>query len=135
MICLLIFFIGLIASLVVALVGSCVTLVVVTISLILISKLPIGVEIDSFPKAIISAFVFGILNTFIKPILMFFSAPINFITFDLFTIVINAIIFSLAAMLVPGFTLKCGFRSALLGGFLLGIIQSLILHLLPFSMG
>ena len=110
-----------------------VTLLIVAVSLIIISKLPIGVEIDSIQKALIAAFVFGILNAFLKPILAFIAAPITFLTLGLFSVVINAIIFGLAAMLVTGFRLKWGFWSALLGAFLLGVIQSAIIHLLPFT--
>lgn len=135
MICLVIFLIGLIFSLIAFLLGSLVNLLVTTISLFILSKMPIGIEIDSWQKALISALVFGILNVFVRPILMFLSVPINFITFDLFTIVINAIIFGLAAMLVPGFRLKWGFWSALIGSFALGVINSIIFHVFPFSFG
>ncbi|MEM9272799.1 MAG: phage holin family protein [Cyanobacteria bacterium P01_F01_bin.143] len=135
MICLIIILLGLIVSLIAFLLGSLVNLLVTTISLFILSKMPIGIEIDSWQKALISALVFGILNVFVRPILMFLSVPINFITFDLFTIVINAIIFGLAAVLVPGFRLKWGVWSALIGSFALGVINSIIFHILPFSLG
>ena len=112
-----------------------ITLLVTAVSLFIISKLPIGVEIDSIQKALISALVFGILNAIVRPILSIVSLPITFITFGLFTVIINAIIFGLAAMLVTGFRLKWGFWSALLGSFLLGVINSIIFHILPVSFG
>ncbi|MGK7898237.1 MAG: phage holin family protein [Xenococcus sp. (in: cyanobacteria)] len=105
-----------------------VTLLVTAVSLLIISKLPIGVEIDSIQKALIAALVFGILNAFLKPILDFLAAPITFLTLGLFSVVVNAIIFGLAAMLVTGFRLKWKFWSALLGAFLLGFVQSAITH-------
>ena len=83
-----------------------ITLLVTAVSILIISKLPTGVEIDSFNKALISAFVFGILNAVLRPILSFISAPITFLTFGFFTIIINAIIFGLAAALVTGFRLR-----------------------------
>lgn len=110
-----------------------VTLLVTAVSLFIISKLPTGVEIDSVQKALISALVFGILNAVLRPILSFLATPITFLTFGLFTVIINAIIFGLAAMLVTGFRLKWGFWSALIGSFALGVINSLIFHLLPFT--
>ncbi len=104
--------------------------IVTSVSLFIISKLPTGVEIDSFQKAMWSAVVFGILNAILRPILGFFAFPITFLTFGLFAIVLNAIIFGLAAYLVTGFRLRWGFWSALIGAVALGIINSLIYQLL-----
>jgi len=108
-----------------------VTILVTAVSLYIISQLPTGVEIASPQKALISAAVFGLLNAFVRPILAFFAFPITFLTFGLFTVVINAIIFALAAALVEGFSLKWGFWSALIGAILLGFINSLIFRLIP----
>ncbi|MDJ0742354.1 MAG: phage holin family protein [Xenococcaceae cyanobacterium MO_167.B27] len=108
-----------------------ITLLVTAVSLLIISKLPTGVEIDSFNKALISAIVFGVLNALLRPILAFISFPITFITFGLFALIINAVIFGLAAALVTGFRLRWGFWSALIGSFALGVINSIILNLLP----
>lgn len=110
-------------------IGLIVTWLVTSVSLFIISKLPTGVLIDSFQKAMISSLVFGLLNTFLRPILAFFALPITFLTFGLFSVVINAAIFGLAALLVEGFSLKWGFWSALLGALLLGFINSLIFRL------
>ena len=112
-------------------IGLLVVLLVTSVSLFIVSKLPTGVEIDDFPKAIIAAIVFGIVNALLRPIIAFFAFPITFITFGLFNLVINAIIFGIAAALVPGFRLRWGFWSALLGAFLLSLINSLIFKILP----
>lgn len=104
--------------------------IVTSVSLFLISKLPTGVEIDSFQKAMWSAVVFGLLNAFLRPILGFLAFPITFLTFGLFAIILNAIIFGLAAYLVTGFRLRWGVWSALIGAVALGIINSLIYQLL-----
>ncbi|NER22422.1 MAG: phage holin family protein [Symploca sp. SIO1B1] len=103
---------------------------VTSVSLFIISKLPTGVEIDSFQKAIISAAVFGILNALVGPILSVLAFPLTFLTFGLFAIVLNGIIFGLAAWLVTGFRLRWGFWSALIGAFALSVINSLIYKLL-----
>jgi putative membrane protein len=112
-----------------------ITWLVTAVSLFIISKLPIGVEIDSFGKALFSAVVFGILNALIRPVLAFFAFPLTIITFGLFALVINAIIFGLAAALVTGFRLRWGFWSALIGSFALGVINSIIFKILPFTVG
>lgn len=110
-----------------------ISLVVTTVSLIIISKLPTGVEIDSLQKAFVSAIVFGIVNAVLHPVLGFLSLPLIFLTFGLFSLVVNAVIFGLAAFLVQGFRLKWGFWSALIGSFSLSVINSIIFHLLPAS--
>lgn len=101
-----------------------VSLLVTTVSLLIISKLPIGVEIDSFGKAFISAIVFGVLNAIAYPILFWLTIPATILSLGLFLLVLNAIIFALAAALVSGFRLRYGFWSALLGAFLLGLVNS-----------
>ena len=110
------------------------TWVVTTISFLIIARLPIGIEIDSLGKAAISAAVFGILNAILLPILAFFTFPVILLSFGLFFFILNAIIFSLAAALVPGFTLRWGFWSALIGSIALAIVNSILLAIVrPWS--
>jgi putative membrane protein len=106
------------------------TWLVTTVSFLIISKLPIGVEVDSFVKALISAAVFGFLNALLRPILTFFTFPFILITLGLFFLVLNAVIFGLAAYLVPGFRLRWGIWSAFLGSLALAIINSILLRLI-----
>ncbi|WP_250121387.1 phage holin family protein [Chroococcidiopsis sp. CCMEE 29] len=110
--------------------GLLISWIVTTISFLIISRLPLGIEIDSVKKAIISAAVFGILNAILRPILFFFTFPFIILTFGLFAFVLNAIIFGLAAFLVPGFRLRWGIWSALIGAIALSIINSLLFNLL-----
>lgn len=107
-----------------------ITWIITSISLFIISKLPTGVEIDGFNKALISAAVFGILNALIKPILQVLAFPITFLTLGLFSLIINAIIFGLAAWLVTGFRLRWGFWSAIIGTLALTFINSLLFKVL-----
>lgn len=103
---------------------------VTSVSFFIISKLPIGVDIDSFGKAMISAAVFGLLNALVRPIFMLFTFPALLLTFGLFMIVVNAAIFGLAAWLVEGFRLRWGIWSALLGALALAFINSLLYQVL-----
>ncbi len=95
----------------------------------IISKLPLGIEIDSFKKAGIAAVVFGILNAILLPILSLFTFPLIILTLGLFFFILNAIIFALAAYLVEGFRLRRGFWSALSGSIVLAIINSILLNI------
>lgn len=103
---------------------------VTAISLLIVSKLPTGVEIDSFGKAIVSALVFGLLNAIVKPILFVLTIPITIVTLGLFLLILNAIIFGLAAAIVSGFRLRWGFWSALIGSIALSIVNSLIYQII-----
>jgi putative membrane protein len=103
---------------------------VTSVSFFIISKLPLGVEIDSFKKAMISAAVFGLLNALVRPLFVILGFPLVLVTFGLFMVVINAAIFGLAAWLVEGFWLRWGFWSALLGAIVLGFINSLLYDIL-----
>ena len=103
---------------------------VTSVSFFIISKLPIGVDIDTFGKAMISAAVFGLLNALVRPVFVFFGFPLVLVTVGLWIIVINAIIFGLAAWLVDGFRLRWGIWSALLGALALGFINSLLYQVL-----
>ena len=103
---------------------------VTSVSFFIISKLPIGVDIDSFGKAMISAAVFGLLNALVRPVFVVLGIPLLLVTFGLWMIVINAAIFGLAAWLVEGFRLRWGIWSALLGALALGFINSLLYQVL-----
>jgi putative membrane protein len=106
--------------------------VVTAISFIIISYLPIGVQIASFPIALISAVVFGLVNALLKPLLTVFGLLniLNWVTLGLFSLVVNGIILAIAAALVPGFRLKWPIVSALLGALALAIVNSILFNVL-----
>ena len=100
-------------------------------SLLIITQLPaVGVEIDSTPKAFISAAVLGIVAAIVRPILGLVFAIPNLLTFNLFssvfTFIITAVTFALAASLVKGFSLRLGIWSAVIGALALSLVSNLI---------
>ena len=72
--------------------------------------------------AVVLAVVLGALNIFIRPLLILLTLPINILTLGLFTIVINAFLVWLAALVVPGF-MVASFWWALLFALALTIIN------------
>lgn len=83
-----------------------------------------GVEVRSFGSALAAAFVIGLLNTFVRPILVVLTLPATLLTVGLFLFVINALMFWAAAELLGGFEVR-GFVSALVGSLiysLLGVV-------------
>lgn len=101
---------------------------VTTISLLIISRIGLfGVEIENFGTAIVVAAVLGLLNAILRPVLSFLSFPLLVLTFGLFSVFINAAVFSLAASLVSGFELRRGCFSALVGPIALAALNTIIL--------
>ena len=111
-------------------VSLAITWLVTSVSFFIISKLPLGVEIDSFGKAMVSAAVFGLLNVLVQPLITGLSLPLIWLSFGLFMVVVNAIIFGLAAWLVDGFRLRHGVWSALIGAIALGFVNSFLFKVL-----
>ena len=90
--------------------------------IIVIAYILPGAEVSGFIAAIVAALVIGLINAFIKPVLIILTLPINILTLGLFTFVINALLIMLASAIVPGFTVK-NFWWALLFSLLLSIIN------------
>ena len=84
-----------------------------------------GVVVDSFMTSVIVAVVLGLLNIFIKPLLVLFTLPVTLLTFGLFLLVINALIILLCTEIVTGFEVK-SFWTALLFSIVLSILQSIM---------
>ncbi|MBT8195344.1 MAG: phage holin family protein [Bacteroidia bacterium] len=83
------------------------------------------VYVDSFVSAIIVAVVLGLLNTFLKPLLVILTIPATIFTLGLFLLVINALIIMLADHLLDGFTVT-NFWWALLFSIVLSVITSIL---------
>jgi putative membrane protein len=87
-----------------------------------------GVSVDNFATVVVVAVVLGVVNTFIRPILLIVTLPINFLTLGLFTLVINAFMVLLADYFVTGFSVE-SFTWALLFSLVLSIISSVLYKL------
>jgi len=83
-------------------------------ALLLVAYLYPGVTITSFASALIAAFVLGLLNTIVRPLLVLLTLPVTLLTLGLFLFVINALMFWAAASLLAGFNVN-GFTAALIG--------------------
>jgi len=88
-----------------------------------------GVEVDTYGSALIVAIVLAILNTFLKPVLVFMTLPVTIVTLGLFLFVINATIIILADYFIDGFSVS-GWLSALIFSVLLSVTQSILYSIL-----
>lgn len=80
-----------------------------------------GITVANVWVAITAAFVLGVVNTIIRPIIKFLAFPITFLTFGLFTFAINAFTVLLTSWIVPGFAVA-GFSWALLLSAIISIV-------------
>lgn len=110
--------------------GFLITLLVTALSLLILSRLNLGLEIENTGTALIAALVLGLLNATLRPILGFLAFPITLLTLGLFAIVLNALILYITAALVEGFRLR-SFLSAIVIAILLGILNWLIFLIIP----
>lgn len=84
-----------------------------------------AVQVSGVLPALVAAFVLGIVNALIRPVLIILSLPIQLLTLGLFTFVINGLMLWLVARLVGGFYIA-GFWPAVLASVLLSIGSSVL---------
>ncbi len=89
-----------------------------------------GVRVADFTSALVVALVLGIINAFLKPVLLILTLPINLLTLGLFTFVLNALLILLVSKIVPGFVVD-GFLTALIFGIILSIANTFVYKFLP----
>jgi len=99
-------------------------LVVAAIAYGLANLIP-GVHINTYGEAVLVAIVLGLLDFFIKPILILLTLPITVLTLGLFLLVINTLIIILDSKFVHGFKID-GFWSAFWFALALSVISSLV---------
>ena len=101
------------------------------VAILIISYLLPGViRVDGVWAALVAAFILGIVNTVIRPILIFFTLPITILTLGLFLLVINGLMLWLVSAVVKGFQVN-GFWGAVLGSILISIVSWVLSRVLP----
>lgn len=81
-----------------------------------------GVSADSVQAIIVASLVLGLLNAFLKPVILLLTLPLNMLTLGLFTLFVNAFTFYLTSKFVKGFHVAC-FWSAFWAAILFSIIS------------
>ncbi len=99
-------------------------------ALLFVAQIYDGVAVTSFTAALGAAFVIGLLNLFIRPILVLLTLPVTVLTLGLFLFIINALMFWWAANVLDDFQVT-GFGAALVGSLIysgLGLVIDLALE-------
>lgn len=94
------------------------------VALLLVARLIPGIEVDGLYPAIIGALILGILNFFVRPVLVFLTLPLSVLTLGLFIFVINGALFWFVASFLDGFSVS-GFGVAILGALVVTIISTI----------
>jgi putative membrane protein len=94
-------------------------------ALLLVAQVYAGVNVASFSSALIAAFVLGLFNTLVRPLLVLLTLPVTLLTLGLFLFVINALMFWAAAWVLDDFNVA-GFGAALIGSLLYSVCGMVI---------
>jgi putative membrane protein len=94
-------------------------------ALLCVAYLYRGVTVSSFGAALAAAFVIGLFNLLLRPVLVVLTLPVTLVTLGLFLFVINALMFWAAASVLDGFQVR-GFAAALWGSLIYSAFGLLI---------
>ena len=96
-----------------------------TVALLAVSYLMTSVNVTSFGAALIAAGILGLVNAFIRPLLVLLTLPVTLLTLGLFIFVINGVLFLAVANLLEGFEVA-GLWPAILAAILYSIVSWLL---------
>lgn len=100
-------------------------ILITSILVVVIAYFMSGVRVANFSTALIVAVVLGMLNIFIKPILVILTLPVTIVSLGLFLLVINAVLILLCTKIVGGFVVD-SFWTALFFSIILSVLQSIV---------
>lgn len=101
--------------------GFLARLFITGLGLLLADALLPGVHFDGALSLWLAAFLLGLVNAFIRPLLILVTLPITLLTLGLFLFVVNGSMVMLVAWLMPSFHLA-GLGSAILASVIVGLI-------------
>src|SRR5580698_2765910 len=93
-------------------------------ALLIVTYVVPGFDVEDFSTALVAVLVIGLLNVTLGIILRFLTWPLNWLTFGLVYLVVDAVIIYLASKLVKGFRIKSLF-TAFLGALVLAVVHYL----------
>src|SRR3954462_497981 len=88
-----------------------------------------GIHVASGPALAVAALVLGLVNAFVRPVLVLLTLPLTVLTLGLFYLVVNAAAFGLAAALVRGFRVA-SVGSAIFGSLVVALVSSVFSFLI-----
>jgi len=93
--------------------------------LLIVANVVDGIKVEGWGSALLGAFVLGLANALVRPLMILLTLPLTLLTFGLFLLVVNGIMLQLTAALTPGIEVRgCG--SAILGSLVLALLNMAI---------
>ena len=83
---------------------------------------------------LLMAFMLGVLNALLKPVLQFLTLPFIFVTYGLVVVLVNALLLWLLSVIFPNRFAVENLLWALVGGLVLGLVSSFLESLLGLTM-
>lgn len=90
------------------------------LALIAVANFVPGIHLQGFMAALVAAFLLGLVNTLIRPLLLLLTLPVTLLTLGLFIFVINGLLFWLVGSVLRDFVVD-SFWSGVLGAVLYSI--------------
>jgi len=101
-----------------------VALVLNAVALWITAKVVPGFQVGDSTSLVLVAIVLGVVNTFIKPVLSFMTAPLTVVTLGLFAFVVNAVVLFIVSAIVPQGLSLDGWVPAILGAIVLSVVST-----------
>ncbi len=95
---------------------------VTTVAVMVASSLVPGIRYDGLGSLLGAALLLGILNAFVRPVLLLLSAPLILLSLGIFILVVNGLMLRVVPSFVPGFHVET-FGSAFWGAMVVGVIS------------
>ena len=95
------------------------------LALLVVTSVFQGIHFDNNQAMIAAAVVLALVNSYLRPLVVILTLPINILTLGLFTLVINAAMLELVSWLIPAFHIK-DFWTALGGALVISVISFLL---------
>jgi putative membrane protein len=96
-----------------------------TVALLATASLIKGIEVDGIVAALVAAALLGIVNAFIRPMVVLMTLPFNILSLGLFTFIINGFMLLLVSAVSGGLVVH-GFWAAVIGSLVLSLVSGLL---------
>jgi putative membrane protein len=99
-------------------------MVITTLAVFIAEKIVLGVSAQSFQGLLAASLLLGILNAFLRPVMLLLSLPLLVVTFGLFTFVINALLlYFVGVLLRPDYFVVTNFWAAFKAGIVITLVS------------
>jgi len=95
---------------------------VTTVAVYVATKLVPGIKCEPGGALLGASLLLGIINAFVRPVLLLLSLPFIIVTMGLFIFVVNALLLELVSKIIPSFYVA-GFWSAFFGAIIISFVS------------